>query len=471
MGPEGVIIIIALLWGPTAIWLILRTARAHEERRFESREGDAFARDNAAARAADPATTLIVEGHWICAGCRSLNLAAAKRCYSCRTRRDTAALVEEEPAREWVPVMAETTAPATLADAVAELTSVAVAVTASSGAPDDPLPSKPVVAPPATPVPAAAPPPRPAPARSGTIVIAPSASARAAAKAAQASEAAGDRPASSTDGSSPQPPGVPAEPATCPFLGMDGDRTTRFDFPTAGNVCHASTRDQGSKRQFRRFFGGNGGRDRGQPIGLDMQASRCLTPSHAECPLYVAATQGPTLVPAADVVATAPGSPAPSAPSEPRTTVQPAGPVAQAIAAQPAVAAEPSGGEPEPAVEPASAAQPDAATEPATTDTVRPAPAVGPERDAEAPAQPSAEAATTDANAEVESATTDAKPTRADRRSSGSRASAAARRRGTRQPQPASEPAEDTTGHAAPVADPTVPADGASTTPSGERSA
>ncbi len=240
----ALVIIVALLWGPTAIWLIVRASRGSEQRSFEADDpGSAstwqFAPADRGPLVVDEAAT------WVCRGCRSLNRRDAKQCYSCRGPRDELELPVRmaTPQRPPVPVMAQgAEAPSVTPPPQTRL----------------PLPPPPAVPSPLASAGQAA--DRPHLERVGVPVMA---------------DAAADQPAA-TDGLT-----------VCPFLGLPQDPTTWFDFPAPGNVCHASSSQQASLvRSIGRLVSGNRPR---QSISLAHQGAACLAAAHVDCPRYAAA--------------------------------------------------------------------------------------------------------------------------------------------------------------------------------------
>lgn len=238
MGAETALaIIVALLWGPTAIWLIVRATRGSEDRHFES-DDPGLASSAIWQAAREDLAPLVVAGgeHWVCGGCRSLNRLDAKSCYSCRTSRDEPELPVRmaRPLRPPVPVMANASEPVSV-------------------------------------------PPPPAVAPSLTGFLGP----------------AVELPHLQADGvpvmdvASVALPEAPSGLPVCPFLGLESDPTTWFDFPAAGNVCHAAPGGQSSLVQsIERLVTGN---RRRQSIGMVHQRAACLTVAHVGCQRYAAA--------------------------------------------------------------------------------------------------------------------------------------------------------------------------------------
>jgi hypothetical protein len=183
------VLFIALLYGPTALWLVLRTLRGHRRRLPESGVSE---RMRGAELASGEGESLDdPDAFWACGGCRSLNRRESNRCYSCRMAKDATSrqAAGQQTASGWVPVMADDTA---------RSTGVAVGTTV--------IPPAPWNAPKTPEIPVGAP--------------------------EQLTVAAG--------------PGAPAVAPVCPFLGLRNDPSTRYDFPDPGNSCRpaGSTRSQ-----------------------------------------------------------------------------------------------------------------------------------------------------------------------------------------------------------------------------------
>ena len=104
MSLEAGAVILALLWGPTLIWLILRAVRGSNGGTRES-----FAGEPAAKRTEQlPLEAGIRRDYWICKDCRSVNHLGAMHCYSCGIEREPVEPVAADrvPAGSgWVPVM------------------------------------------------------------------------------------------------------------------------------------------------------------------------------------------------------------------------------------------------------------------------------------------------------------------------------------------------------------------------------
>jgi len=228
MSPEMGVLFVALLWGPTALWLVYRTLRGHRGRLSGPFSRSQLAPDELEA-------SVDSDGFWACGTCSSLNRGEANRCYSCRTAKGSAGrqAPSELPVSPGVPVMADSVARSSRELPV----SPGVPVMAASAARSSGEVAGTTLAL-AT--------PRNAPPVSEVHVRAPEKVLSAA-----PSEAPG---------------GVPV----CPFLGLRKDPSTRYDFPDPGNSCRAA------------------GARRPQPISVEHQKSRCLTAAHEPCARYVA---------------------------------------------------------------------------------------------------------------------------------------------------------------------------------------
>ena len=241
MSPEsGFALFLALLWGPTAIWLGYRALRGHRRRLSGSLEIASQPMRGAQPIPAEP-EALVSQGFWVCGACRSVNRREANRCYRCRTAMDPADQPgpSGQPARRMVPVMAE------------GVPVMAGATTRSSGgvvrtslSPASPRTSHPV-----------------------PVLI-----------------ARGPGPVSTA-----APRGTPAAVPACPFLGFRDDPSTRCDFPDPRNLCHSgSGRGATSFASPRRLLSGKAGTVRPREIGAAHQVSHCLTAAHDGCSRYPA---------------------------------------------------------------------------------------------------------------------------------------------------------------------------------------
>ena len=109
MNPElAFVVLLALLWGPTAAWLVYRVVRGSGGRLPES-----FASADEL-RSAERSSTRLEgpdsSGFWACTGCKSVNCPEARHCYSCKIDKPLVSETQpEQPSggRPLVPVMAE----------------------------------------------------------------------------------------------------------------------------------------------------------------------------------------------------------------------------------------------------------------------------------------------------------------------------------------------------------------------------
>ena len=264
MSIETAALIVALLWGPTALWLIFRVVRGTGSQRPEG-----FADRHEQVRLAPEALLL---DYWVCNDCRSVNHQGANHCYSCgidrapveRVRQAEPVTMDPVPiGNAWVPVM----------DAAPDAgVIVPVAATAARGA------SRPrsrrwnvvggapgaigdasVAAHMEPALPDSVAPPAPAAALVAPSVAAPAPRRR--------------RPAQSS------------VPPVCPFIGFQDDPATRCDYPDARNVCHAAAASAGSSSPMPWRLG-RGGRGRSVAILPDHQSAVCLTADHRQCGRY-----------------------------------------------------------------------------------------------------------------------------------------------------------------------------------------
>jgi hypothetical protein len=183
------VLFVALLYGPTVLWLVLRTLRGHRRRLPESFASEHTSGSQLASR--DGEALDDPDAFWACAGCRSLNRRESSRCYSCRMAKDSASRPApgQQTVSGWVPVMA--------AD-IAEPAGVAGGTAV--------IPPAPLIPP----------------------------------KMPEVSDGAPERPTVAVG------PGAPAVATVCPFLGLRSDPSTRYDFPDPGNSCRpaGTTRSQ-----------------------------------------------------------------------------------------------------------------------------------------------------------------------------------------------------------------------------------
>ena len=247
MSLELGVLFAALLWGPTALWLVYRTLRGRQ-----GRLSGPFSRSQLAP---DELEALVgSDGFWACGTCRSLNRGEANRCYSCRTGKGSAGrpAPRELPVSPGVPVMAEGTARSSRELPVSPGVPVMAEGTANSSGG-------------AARTAVALATPRDAPPALEILVHAPE----------HAFSAA--------------PPEASVGVPVCPHLGWRNDSYTRSDFPDPRNVCHAtSERGAASVASIRRVVASMGGTKRSQPIVVEHQKSHCLTAAHKQCARYPA---------------------------------------------------------------------------------------------------------------------------------------------------------------------------------------
>jgi hypothetical protein len=357
----ALVVVIALLWGPTMLWLLFRLARGQSARHeFGIRDQPAQVQASTPA-SADLSALVHTHGFWLCESCKSLNRREAKKCYACRTARDRIASEPAAPAEApaLVPVMDATRYRALGPEHANALSTTASAATAATGAPPMSTGAGTVTGEP------------------GHGIAALASGAAVAHSATAASSATGERPhggAGDDRGTPASTPTIPAQgsfdhgpatvaasaglaaresrdvaaaaPATpraglavCPFVGLDSDPSTWFDFPDPDNVCHAIPADDGSVvGSVLRIVGA---RPSARLLDAETQESRCLTEAHRECSRYLAAMAvlavpnagGSSL--SATPMATAapvprPSAPVPPAPARPdqppATVVEPPGP-------------------------------------------------------------------------------------------------------------------------------------------------
>ena len=75
MNIEAAALIFALLWGPTALWLLFRAVKGPGSRR-----SDSFAGESASRERASLGPEALLREYWVCMDCRSVNHLGAKRC-------------------------------------------------------------------------------------------------------------------------------------------------------------------------------------------------------------------------------------------------------------------------------------------------------------------------------------------------------------------------------------------------------
>lgn len=235
MSPElGAVLLVTILYGPPALWLIYRAFRGPRVRFHQPFNAVSEPIGDSRLPRDELVTPVASDRLWVCGVCGSLNRREAKRCCACRTGKGFAGerAPGELPVRPGVPSMA---------GGIARSSGDAAGTTVA--------PASARIAPP---------PPE-------ILVHAP--------------ELAW----------SVAPPDAPTGVPVCPFLGFRNDPSTRFDFPDPANLCHAtSERGVRSVAFPRRFARGAAGARRSQPIGVEHQEARCLTAAHEECARYLA---------------------------------------------------------------------------------------------------------------------------------------------------------------------------------------
>ncbi len=324
MSPElALATIVALLWGPTAIWLLLQLVRGRRE--TFHRGVTSGTQVDAAGPSPDTGEVqaLVAQhGFWVCGVCKSLNRRDAGRCYGCRTARD-AAMRDPSlspspgtvPAPGMLPVMVDESArqdPGLFELVPATLSRPAL----GAGAEGDAVPGADVPAPTAATSP------------DGQLIepavlgrVTRGGSAPVDQTPAGRSPRVPDLPGRVPDvphGAVSEPTGTPAQPSTvaaplpaggpmlaahgagvgspraglpiCPFLGIEEDPSTWYDFADPRNLCHAvPTGDLSLLGFLRRLITGRPGIGPSQVITAAQQQTRCLTAAHRECARYVVA--------------------------------------------------------------------------------------------------------------------------------------------------------------------------------------
>ena len=261
MSIEAAALIAALLWGPTALWLIFRVVRGPGSPRPE-----AFADRNDQARLVPEALLL---DYWVCRDCRSVNHEGANHCYSCGIDRAPVERVKPPKPVTPAPVPTGTGWVAVMDPAPDPRVNVPVVVAAApaasrprsrrwnvvGGAPGA-FGDASVAAHMESPLPDTVSPGAVAPAFVAPSVAAPAGGARL-------------LPAQST------------VPSVCPFIGFKDDAATRCDYPDGRNVCHAAAANAGSATSvpWRRSA-------RSVAIMPDHQSAVCLTAAHRQCARY-----------------------------------------------------------------------------------------------------------------------------------------------------------------------------------------
>jgi len=321
MNPEqALVLIVALLWGPTMLWLIIRYVRGPRESNRRIGMGD-DARDAAGELIwPSPGVKELAElvdqsEFWVCEACRSINRPGTKRCYACRLKRgDPVPVRESDTAQpQMVPVMARPDErrpearpgkpvegqPAPAERPLAPVASAYVAgqwvATASTkrapGAATGPAPSSArngtATAPAGTPASGVAAGARARAAAQGGPVadpMVPTATPTVPAAAVPAVDVA-----ATATSAQRQTPGGESAAGVCPFVRLEGDPTTWYDFPHPGNLCHALTGEPAPRRGgLAGLFGGRLGGSRPEVTTPEVQATLCLTAAHVQCARYKA---------------------------------------------------------------------------------------------------------------------------------------------------------------------------------------
>jgi hypothetical protein len=349
MSLEAAAIILALLWGPTALWLIFRALRGQTGGTRES-----FVREPARLQTVQaPLEAVIRNEYWICKDCRSVNHLGAMQCYACGIKRPppqpvaphptptgngwvatmdpgvgrrtpepvpvtrlqpSSAVAPDRPVATPVPelaaepsIVAATAAPkrprttrrahTPAGGATAAELSVAAHMTAVPPAAIEPAAKATELAPDAARVAAAAAAASPATKRPRTPrrPHTPVATATAA-ELSVAADVTGAPTAAITPGAVPpavSEPGLPAltpsiaPPPVCPYLGFEDDPATQCSYPDSRNVCHAAAANgRLSMPTPRRLVRGVRGGGRTLPISDQHQAKLCLTSAHPQCDRY-----------------------------------------------------------------------------------------------------------------------------------------------------------------------------------------
>jgi len=235
MSPElGGVLLITILYGPVAVWLIYRAFRGPRARLHQPFNALSEPIGSLQPARDEVATPVASDGFWVCGACSSLNRREANRCYACRTGKGLADVSSpgELPVSPGVAGMA-----AGIAQSSGE-----TAATTTALAPRGIAPGAPEI-----------------------LARAPLAR------------------------SSTAPSGVSDGVPICPLLGFRDDPATRYDFADPRNCCHAvAGRDDRPVAFARRFVNGVTGTGRSQPIDVEHQAARCLTAAHAQCARYLA---------------------------------------------------------------------------------------------------------------------------------------------------------------------------------------
>ncbi len=265
----GFVLIVALLLGPTAMWMGYRAIRGHQPRSTPS--GATSGPMPVVQRTTDEVEAEVArDGFWVCWSCRSLNRQGAATCYACHTATGSAdrPAVAEPWTTRGVPVMA---------DGIARPVGRAPAASAASAAAPAPMVPAATAASPATAA---------APASAATAVLVPG-----------GPPSAAQTPIAHEPAPTPVPVGtsrpVGAAVSACPFLGFRDDPSTRCDFPDPRNVCHARPA-RGAAAMLSRGWAATGrGPGRSRVIDAGHQRSTCLSARYETCARYPAAPAVP----------------------------------------------------------------------------------------------------------------------------------------------------------------------------------
>lgn len=235
MSPElGGVLLITILYGPVALWLIYRAFRGPRARLHQPFNALSEPIGSLQPARDELATPVASDGFWVCGACSSLNRREANRCYACRTGRGLADVSPPGglPVSPGVAGLA-----AGISQSSAETSATTMALVPREIAP----------------------------------------------------RAAEDLARAPLAPSSTAPRGISDGVPICPLLGFRDDPATRYDFADPRNCCHAvAGRGDRPVAFARRLVNGVTGASRSQPIEVEHQAARCLTAAHAQCARYPA---------------------------------------------------------------------------------------------------------------------------------------------------------------------------------------
>jgi hypothetical protein len=301
--PEWALLVVGLLWGPAAVWLLYRSLRGRSGGRMANRRPGGESETTPVWPAGLRVDLVLGVKYWACRRCRSFNRSGSSRCSSCGADVTSGIPIgevgvgvpvmapnlhphSERVADDWAapshapttePSAAEngrTAVPAARADATAllppaNMTAVQVqsaAMTAARSVGDDGRGIGRVAAPPA--------PLAPSP---WSLPGAPDGRRAAAAPTHDQAEVA---------------TAMPGTPLACPYLGIYDDPPTRYDFAHPANACHAGV-DVARVSGWRQRVGLRAGGDRPTAVSAEHQTRLCLTADHVQCPRYPRATGTP----------------------------------------------------------------------------------------------------------------------------------------------------------------------------------